>query len=166
MILFYYLRGKRHFEGVPPPLQTPPRPLSVPSKSSLAEFHRSCLEFYATLWENAPSALFLKSSCGAEARWESESVSNPQRKPGGYFGHLYSKSPPVKYQPKISPACLFFFLLLLCFFLSHSLLTNHCRLLLMAGCVWGRSFPRWGGIHCKALQSRLGKKKVPFMVPF
>lgn len=43
----------------------------------------------------------------AKALWESDSGLGPQRKAKCYFSDLYSKSPLVKYQPKISPTWAF-----------------------------------------------------------
>lgn len=48
-----------------------------------------------------------KLSDDVKALWESESALGPQRKHQCYFSDLFSKSPLVKYQPKISPTWAF-----------------------------------------------------------
>lgn len=93
----------------------------------------------------------------AEAWWENDSVSSPQRKPECYFGHLYSKSPLVKYQPKISSAWVFFTKPFQAFLMAVSVWTvyptgvgstvNHCNLRLAS-----KKFLLWFFLLCPFVQ--------------
>lgn len=118
---------------------------AVPIEVKPHTVYHSCLHFYVTVWENVLSVLFrCLLSHDAEAWWENDSVSNPQRKPECYFGHLYSKSLLVKYQPKISSAWVFF--------------TKPFQAFLMAVSVW-TVYPTGVGSTVKHCNLRLASKK-------
>lgn len=129
------------------PLKTPPL---VPLTLSSAGFYCACREFYVTLWENAPSALFWSQ------RWSSvgkcfclESSEKVRRL---FWSFVFEITPSWHTSLKLA------LLVFLCLFFFSLCLSAHkpFQASLMTGSVWGR-LSCCGGIHCKALQSRLYK---------